>query len=145
LMRQQFGARAATTARRIVVPPRRDGGQAKFIARAVPDCEADTLGPLLGWIVDHLADDLSVDQMARQQHMSPRTFARRFRAETGTTPHQWVTQQRVRAAEELLEITDHPVDWVAGAVGFGNAGALRQHFSRVRGVSPQQYRRQFAC
>ena len=146
LMRQQFGARvAATTARRMVVPPHRDGGQAQYIARAVPDCDVETLGPLLGWIVDHLADDLSVDRLAKQHHMSPRTFARRFRAETGTTPHQWVTQQRVRAAEELLELSHHPVEWIAGEVGFGNAGALRHHFTRVRGVSPQQYRRQFAC
>jgi len=146
LMRQQFGARvAAATARRMVVPPHRDGGQAQFIARAVPDCEAETLGPVLAWIVDHLADDLSVDRLASQHHMSPRTFARRFRAETGTTPHQWVTQQRVRSAEELLELTDHSIEWIAGEVGFGNAGALRHHFTRVRGVSPQQYRRQFAC
>jgi transcriptional regulator GlxA family with amidase domain len=146
LMRQQFGAQvAATTARRMVVPPHRDGGQAQFIARAVPDCDAETLGPLLSWIVENLAEELGVERLARQHHMSPRTFARRFRAETGTTPHQWVTQQRVRAAEELLELTDHPVEWIASEVGFGNAGALRHHFTRVRGVSPQQYRRQFAC
>ena len=129
----------------MVVPPHRDGGQAQFIARAVPDCDAETLGPVLAWIVDHLADDLSVDQLARQHHMSPRTFARRFRAETGTTPHQRVTQQRVRAPEELLELTDHGVEWIAGEVGFVNAGALRHHFTRVRGVSLRQYRRQFAC
>ena len=111
----------------------------------MPDCDAETLGPVLSWIVENLGEDLSVDGLARQHHMSSRTFARRFRAETGTTPHQWVTQQRVRAAEELLELTDHPVEWIAGEVGFGNAGALRHHFTRVRGVSPQQYRRQFAC
>jgi transcriptional regulator GlxA family with amidase domain len=146
LMRQQFGARvAAGAARRMVVPPHRDGGQAQYIARAVPDCDAETLGPVLSWIVENLGEDLSVDSLAQQHHMSSRTFARRFRAETGTTPHQWVTQQRVRAAEELLELTDHPVEWIAGEVGFGNAGALRHHFTRVRGVSPQQYRRQFAC
>ena len=145
-VRQQFGARvAAATARRMVVPPHRDGGQAQYIARAVPDCEAETLGPVLSWIVENLAEDLSVDRLARQHHMSARTFARRFRAETGTTPHQWVLHQRVRAAEELLEVTDHPVEWIASEVGFGNAGALRHHFTRVRGVSPQQYRRQFAC
>jgi transcriptional regulator GlxA family with amidase domain len=146
LMRQQFGARvAAATARRMVVPPHRDGGQAQYIARAVPEVDAETLGPVLSWITENLGEDLSVDRLARQHHMSPRTFARRFRAETGTTPHQWVTQQRVRAAEELLELTQHPVEWIASEVGFGNAGALRHHFTRVRGVSPQQYRRQFAC
>lgn len=146
LLRQQYGARvAATTARRIVVPPHRDGGQAQFIARAVPDCDVETFGPLLGWILTHLSEDLGVDALARRCHMSPRTFARRFREETGTTPHAWVTQQRVRVAEELLERTDRPVEWIASEVGFGNAAALRHHFTRERGVSPQVYRRQFAC
>jgi transcriptional regulator GlxA family with amidase domain len=145
LMRDLYGARvAASAARRIVVPPHRDGGQAQFIANAVPDCEAETLGPLLQWIVGNLGDDLSVETLARHNHMSARTFARRFRAETGTTPHAWVTRQRVQAAEELLERTDHPVDWIADEVGFGNAATLRHHFARVRGLSPQQYRRRFA-
>lgn len=145
LMRQHFGAQAAaSTARRIVVPPHRDGGQAQFIARAVPDCDAETLGPLLTWITQNLAEDLGVDTLARRSHMSPRTFARRFRDETGTTPHAWITRQRLQAAEELLELTDHPVDWIAGEVGFGNGAALRHHFSRARGVSPQRYRKSFA-
>jgi transcriptional regulator GlxA family with amidase domain len=145
LMREQFGARTATiTARRMVVPPHRDGGQAQFISHAVPDCDAETLGPLLQWIVENLAEDLSVETLARRNHMSARTFARRFRAETGTTPHSWVTRQRVQAAEELLERTDHSIDWVAEEVGFGNAATLRHHFGRVRGLSPQQYRRRFA-
>ncbi|KQZ69974.1 GlxA family transcriptional regulator [Nocardioides sp. Root151] len=145
LMRQQFGAKvAATAARRMVVPPHRDGGQAQFIARAVPDCAAETLGPLLTWILENLAEDLSVDALAARNHMSPRTFARRFRDETGTTPHAWVTAQRVVAAEELLELTDHPVDWIASEVGFGNAATLRHHFTRSRGVNPQRYRRLFS-
>jgi transcriptional regulator GlxA family with amidase domain len=145
LMRDHFGAKvAATTARRIVVPPHRDGGQAQFIANAVPDCDAETLGPLLQWIVANLGEDLGVETLARRNHMSARTFARRFRAETGTTPHSWVTRQRVQAAEELLERTDHSVDWIADEVGFGNAATLRHHFARVRGLSPQQYRRRFA-
>jgi transcriptional regulator GlxA family with amidase domain len=145
LMRQQFGARtAAAAARRMVVPPHRDGGQAQFIARAVPACDAETLGPLLTWMNHNLADDLGVETLARRSHMSARTFARRFRDETGTTPHAWVTRQRLQAAEELLEQTDHSVDWVAAEVGFGNAAALRHHFTRSRGVSPAQYRRTFA-
>jgi transcriptional regulator GlxA family with amidase domain len=145
LMRQQFGAKtAADAARRMVVPPHRDGGQAQYIARAVPDCDAETLGPLLTWIIENLSDDLGVDALARRNHMSPRTFARRFRDETGTTPHAWVTRQRLQAAEELLERTDHSVDWIATEVGFGNGAALRHHFSRARGVSPQQYRRTFS-
>jgi transcriptional regulator GlxA family with amidase domain len=76
--------------------------------------------------------------------MSTRTFARRFREETGSTPHSWVTRQRIMAAEELLESTDHSVDWIASEVGFGNPATLRHHFSRARGVSPQQYRRTFS-
>ncbi len=146
LMRLVFGAReAATAAKRMVVPPHRDGGQAQFIDQPVPDCEAETLGPVLTWIVEHLDEDLSVEELARRHHMSPRTFARRFRAETGTTPHQWVIAQRVRRAEELLERSDRSVEWIASNVGFGNASALRHHFTRQRGVSPQQYRRTFAC
>ncbi len=145
IWRQEYGAAVANViARRMVVPPQRDGGQAQFIAHAVPECDAETLGPLLQWIVANLAEDLGVDRLARQQNMSARTFARRFRDETGTTPHQWVTTQRVRAAEELLERTDRPVEWIAADVGFGNAAALRHHFARVRGISPQQYRRRFA-
>lgn len=145
LMRQQFGATvAARAARRMVVPAHREGGQAQFIARAVPEVEAHTLGPLLAWIVEHLTEDLSVETLASRQHMSPRTFARRFREETGTTPHAWVVAHRLAAAEELLEATDYPVERIASEVGFGNAATLRQHFTRTRGVSPQRYRRTFS-
>ena len=146
LLRQEYGARvAATTARRMVVPPHRDGGQAQFIARQVVDCQAETLGPLLSWILENLDGELGVEELARRAHMSPRTFARRFRDETGTTPHSWVTARRLQVAEEMLERTDASVDWIAAEVGFGNAAALRHHFTRSRGVSPQAYRRQFAC
>lgn len=145
VMRREFGARVASAAaRRMVVPPYRDGGQAQFIARAVPDCDAETLGPLLAWIVEHLDEDLGVERLAEQAHLSPRTFARRFRDETGSTPHHWVIGQRVHVAEQLLEETDHSVDQIAAEVGFGNAATLRHHFGRVRGVSPQVYRRSFA-
>lgn len=146
LMRQVFGARvAASTARRIVVPPHRDGGQAQFIARQVVDYQAETLGAVLTWASERLGEPLDVDTMARQAHMSPRTFARRFRDETGTTPHAWVTAQRLQLAEEMLERTDNSVDQIAAEVGFGNAATLRHHFTRARGVSPQVYRKQFAC
>jgi transcriptional regulator GlxA family with amidase domain len=144
VMRQQFGAKvAATTARRMVVPPHRDGGQAQYISRPVPVCESEALAPLLAWISAHLAEELDVEMLARQMHMSGRTFARRFKEETGTTPYSWILGERVRAAQELLEQTDHSIDWVAGEVGFGNAATLRHHFGRSRGVSPQEYRRTF--
>jgi transcriptional regulator GlxA family with amidase domain len=144
LWREEFGAATASAiARRMVVPPQREGGQAQFIRSPVPDCDVETLGPLLVWMTESLHEQHTVDSLARTVSMSPRTFARRFRAETGTTPHAWLTQQRVLRAEELLETTDRSVDWIAAEVGFGTAAMLRHHFTRVRSVSPQQYRRTF--
>jgi transcriptional regulator GlxA family with amidase domain len=145
LWREEFGAAAASTvARRMVVPPQREGGQAQFIRTPVPDCDVETLGPLLTWMTEHLDEQHTVETLARSASMSPRTFARRFRAETGTTPHAWLTRQRVLRAEELLETTDRSVDWIAGEVGFGTAAMLRHHFTKVRAVSPQHYRRTFS-
>lgn len=142
--RQDHGAAVASTiARRMVVPAQRDGGQAQYVARPVADLEADTLAPVLAWVGGHLDEDLSVEALARRAHLSPRTFARRFRDETGTTPHAWVTRQRLHAAEELLETTALSVEQIARAVGLANAATLRHHFQRVRGVSPLQYRRAF--
>jgi transcriptional regulator GlxA family with amidase domain len=144
LYRKEFGVTiAGKVARRMVVPPQREGGQAQFIRTPVPDCSAETLGPLLTWIIENLDEELDVESLARRSAMSPRTFARRFREETGTTPHAWVTSQRVQRAEELLERTDHTVDRIASDVGFANAATLRHHFTRVRGLSPQRYRQQF--
>lgn len=144
LWRQEFGAAAASViARRMVVPPQREGGQAQFIRTPVPDCDVETLGPLLVWMTTHLDEQHTVESLARAASMSPRTFARRFRAETGTTPHAWITSQRVLRAEELLETTDRSVDWIANEVGFGTAAMLRHHFTKARSVSPQQYRRTF--
>lgn len=143
--REHGAAVAAAVARRMVVAPHRDGGQAQFIARQVVDCQAETLGAVLTWASQRLAEPLDVETLARQAHMSPRTFARRFRDETGTTPHSWVTAQRLALAEEMLERTSNSVDTIAADVGFGNAATLRHHFTRARGVSPQAYRRQFAC
>ena len=146
LWRLEYGAAIASkVARRMVVPPQRAGGQAQYIARPVTDCTAETLGPLLTWITENLDEDLSVEALAKRSHMSARTFARRFRAETGVTPHTWVTNQRILVAEELLERTGNSVDWIAAEVGFGNAAGLRHHFGRSRGVSPQEYRRAFSA
>lgn len=144
LVRRVFGSRvAATTARRIVMPPHREGGQAQFVRTAVPVPEVASLAPLLDWAAAHLDEPLTVERLAREAHMSVRTFARRFRDETGTTPLQWVTAQRVALAEELLETSDLAVEQVATRVGFGTAAALRYHFGSAHGVTPQAYRRTF--
>jgi transcriptional regulator GlxA family with amidase domain len=146
LWREEHGAATASAvARRMVVPPQRPGGQAQFISRPVPECTSDSLAPLLEWIQANLGEELSVEVLARQTHMSSRTFARRFKDETGTTPYGWILAQRVQAAQVLLEQTDRSIEWIASEVGFGNAATLRHHFTRVRGVSPQQYRRTFSC
>lgn len=144
LMRRWYGARvAAAAARRIVVPPHRDGGQAQFVRAPMPPVEAETLAPVLDWAEEHLAEPLTVATLARRAHLSERTFARRFRDETGTTPWQWLLRRRIALAEELLETTDLPIEQVAQRVGFANAATLRHHFSAVRGTSPAAYRRSF--
>lgn len=144
LMRTVFGAGvAATAARRIVMPPHRDGGQAQFVRAPLAPIEAESLSPLLAWAIEHLDEPLTVDRLAAQAHMSPRTFARRFRDETGTTPLRWVTTQRVSVASELLEHSDMPIERVAERVGFGNAATLRHHFHATLGTTPQAYRRTF--
>jgi transcriptional regulator GlxA family with amidase domain len=145
IVRRELGAAAANAiARRMVVPPQRDGGQAQYIALPMPERAADSLAGLLDWAEAHLADDLSVEVLARRALMSPRTFARRFRDETGTTPAAWVVRQRLRRAQDLLETSDLAVDEVARLVGFGTGGVLRHHFTSVLGTSPQAYRRRFS-
>jgi transcriptional regulator GlxA family with amidase domain len=144
LVRREWGAAAANAlAREMVVPPHRDGGQAQFIDAPVPACEDDLLGAVLEWAGGHLAEDISVDLLARRALMSPRSFARRFKATTGTTPHAWLLGRRLAAAEALLEETDAPVEEIARLVGFGTAAGLREQFARRRGVSPRAYRQTF--
>jgi transcriptional regulator GlxA family with amidase domain len=109
----------------------------------VPACEDDLLGVVLEWAGAHLAEDISVDALARRALMSPRSFARRFKATTGTTPHAWLMGQRLAAAEALLEESDAPVEEIARLVGFGTAAGLREQFARRRGVSPRAYRQTF--
>ena len=145
LIRKEFGAKAANNvARRMVVPPQREGGQAQFVQTPVSVPSADTLKPVLAWMQEHLHEELNVTSLARRAAMSPRTFARRFRAETGTTPHQWVTAQRLLLAEQLLEESDASIDLVASRSGFGNAATLRHHFAQARGTTPVAYRRTFS-
>jgi transcriptional regulator GlxA family with amidase domain len=143
LVRTELGSAVATAiARRMVVPPHRDGGQRQFIDRPVPTTTAESLGPVLEWMLEHLDEAFTVDDLARRSAMSPRTFARRFVAETGTTPHQWVTDQRVLRARQLLEDTDLPVEAVARDAGFGSAALLRHHFTRCTGITPTAFRTQ---
>ncbi len=145
LVRRELGAAAAgAIARRMVVPPHRDGGQAQYIDTPLP-CDADTLAPLLAWMMAHLETEMTVPDLAARALMSERTFARRFRAETGTTPAAWLIRQRVVRAQELLERTDVPIDEVARLCGFGGPAVLRHHFARMLGTSPQAYRRTFTC
>ena len=143
LVRREFGAKAASVvARRMVVPPHRDGGQAQFVWEPVPECADDGFAPVLAWMLDHLDADLKVEDLAAKALMSPRTFARRFRAATGTTPAAWLNRQRLQRARELLEATDLPVEIVAQRVGFGSGAVLRSHFANL-GTTPQAYRRTF--
>ena len=146
LVEEDCGADVASdVARELVVFMQRPGEQSQLSAAlAVRMADRDPVRHIQQWVPEHLDRVRSVADLARKAGMSPRNFARRFRAETGTTPHSWVTRQRVQAAEELLERTDHSIDWIADEVGFGNAATLRHHFARVRGLSPQQYRRRFA-
>jgi transcriptional regulator GlxA family with amidase domain len=144
IIREEHGAAVANAvARRMVVPPHRDGGQAQYVETPLPPPRIDTLEPVLSWMAAHLDEDMTVDTLAARAHMSPRTFARRFRAETGTTPYHWLTGQRVLLAQRLLEETDETVDMIAERTGFGNAAVLRHHFGRWRGTTPQAYRRTF--
>ncbi|MGS2590317.1 helix-turn-helix domain-containing protein [Streptomyces hebeiensis] len=144
LLRQEYGPETANAvARRMVVPPHRDGGQAQFIERPLPRDRCDTVGTVLGWMERHLDQEMTVEQLAARAHMSPRTFARRFQQETGTTPYRWLLRQRVLLAQELLETTDETVDSVASRAGFGTAAGLRHHFLRTLGTTPNAYRRTF--
>jgi len=144
LVRREQGSQVANAiARRMVVPPHRDGGQAQYVERPVPGPECDTLGEVIGWMEHHLDRPVSVPDLAARAAMSPRTFARRFVAETGTTPQRWLIGQRILLAQQMLEQTDATVDAVAAQAGFGNATALRHHFRAWCATTPQAYRRQF--
>jgi AraC family transcriptional activator FtrA len=144
VIRKDYGARIANqVARRLVVPPHRDGGQAQFIPSPVPQESTQGLARLVEWAQTNLDRQLTVAALARQARMSPRSFARRFRAELGTTPHRWIIHQRVLAAQHRLETTDDSVDRVAEAVGLQTAATLRQHFQQRLGTSPTAYRRRF--
>jgi transcriptional regulator GlxA family with amidase domain len=145
-IRKDFGAAIGEkVARRMVAAPHREGGQAQFIKPPSQEASGTTLEPTRRWIAERLAAPLDVAAMSAHAGVSPRTFARRFRAETGTTPLQWLLTQRVLEARRLLEETDLPIETIAWRVGFGNAASLRDHFRRATATTPTAYRRTFAA
>lgn len=146
VIRTDFGAEIANTvARAMVVPSHRDGGQAQFIEAPMPlrPRDSDLFSQTLAWASAHLDQPLGVDVLAKRAALSSRQFTRQFKARTGTSPHQWLLAQRTALAQRMLETTDHSVERVASAAGFGTAAALRLHFQRALRTTPQAYRRTF--
>jgi AraC family transcriptional activator FtrA len=145
IVRRDYGAEIANrVARRLVMPPHREGGQAQYVQETIRGDGGGGLAPVLEWAQSHLGRALTVEDLARKAAMSPRTFARRFREQTGTTPHQWLMHQRLLAAQRRLERTEDGIDRVAEAVGLQTAATLRQQFGRVLGTTPTAYRRRFS-
>ncbi|GAA1002715.1 AraC family transcriptional regulator [Acrocarpospora pleiomorpha] len=145
LIRRDYGSAVAADAARLsVMPLEREGGQAQFIVHDQPlTPRGSVLEPVLRWMEDNSAEDLTLEGIAAYAGMSTRTLNRRFREQTGTTPLQWLHRTRIRRAQHLLEATDHPVDRIAAQVGFGSPTAFRDRFKRVAGTSPNAYRAAF--
>jgi AraC family transcriptional activator FtrA len=145
VVQRDYGAEiAARVARDMVVPLHRPGGQAQYIETPMPAMHGDDLfTAAIGWLREHLAEPVTVSGLSSRAAMSPRTFARRFLATTGTTPLAWIVRERIRLAQRLLETSDLPVDLIARESGFGSPDNLRKHFSRALRTTPQGYRRAF--
>lgn len=144
LVRTDHGSEiAAAVARRCVVPPFRDGGQAQYIEQPVPDPGSAGTAPARSWALEHLREPLDLAALARRAGMSPRTFSRRFTAEVGVSPGAWIIGQRVARARHLLESSDLPIDRVAEEVGFATGTSLRRHFHAAMAITPSAYRRTF--
>lgn len=145
VVRCDYGAEIANqVARRLVVPPHRDGGQSQYVREPMPKRPPAGLAKVLDWALTRIEQPLGLEDLARQANMSVRTLARRFAQETGSTPHRWLTHQRLLAAQRRLETTDDSIDAVADAVGFDTAMTLRHHFRRAYGTTPTAYRRRFS-
>jgi transcriptional regulator GlxA family with amidase domain len=146
IVRKEHGAAATNVvARRMVVPPQRDGGQSQYINSPVAEATSDSFAAVAEWMLENLAENLTIDQLARRALMSSRTFARRFRAEMGTTPAAWLNRQRILRAQHLLEESDLALETIAQQTGFGSAAVMRHHFVKVLQVSPLAYRRAFGA
>lgn len=145
LLRLDHGSTVANAvARRLVLPPHRDGGQAQFIEAPVGPAERDDgVARSLAWALENLATPISVADLARVAHQSPRSYLRHFALATGTSPLRWLVNQRLAAARELLETGDAPIEQVGAAVGFADPATFRHHFAKVVGTSPSAYRRTF--
>ncbi|WP_446224680.1 GlxA family transcriptional regulator [Nocardia sp. IBHARD005] len=144
LVRRDHGSAVANrVARLCIVPPWRDGGQAQFIARPIPETTAESTAETRAWATTHLDRPLPLTELAAHARMSVRTFCRRFREETGLSPGRWLIRQRIDHARHLLEVTELPIDRVAAEAGLGTAASLRQHFATTIGVSPTAYRQTF--
>ncbi|MEU6382068.1 helix-turn-helix domain-containing protein [Streptomyces bauhiniae] len=144
MVRRDHGTAVANdVARRMVVPPHRDGGQAQYIHRPLPEPQLATTTAARAWALARLHEPLQLRDLAEREAMSVRTFTRRFREEAGVSPGQWLTAQRVELARQLLESTDLSVDQVARDAGFGTAQSMRQHLQQALGVTPTAYRRTF--
>jgi AraC family transcriptional activator FtrA len=145
IVRKDHGSAVANVvARRLVIPPHRDGGQAQFIERPVGAGDADhLLRQAMEWALKHLDEPVRVEDLAKRAFMSPRTFSRRFAHATGSSPLRWLIEQRVSASLPLLESTSHPIEHIASLVGFPQAATYRHHFARLMQTSPSAYRRSF--
>ena len=144
LIRRDHGAAVAADASRIAVAPlHRTGGQAQFIVRNPPTYSTATLENVLVWIEENAHRDLALSDIAVAANISVRTLSRRFHAETGQSPMEWVSGVRIRHAQELLETTDHGIERIARHVGFASPSNFRTHFRRTVGVTPNGYRSTF--
>jgi len=144
IVRKERGAvQTNVVARRMVVPPQRDGGQSQYIQTPLLECKSDSFALVAEWMLENIEKDLTIDQLARKALMSSRTFARRFRADMGTTPAAWLNRQRIIRAQQLLEETDRTLETIAQDTGFGTAAVMRHHFLKVLQTTPTSYRRAF--